>query len=104
VGLVIVYLAVLGLRTQEGRELAIACGVRLLKLLTAALEVWVSQQLARQLARQLGPNQRGLGGSESAWGGSESASESTAAERDPIGATSGRLSKIVQIRRLASGL
>ena len=40
-------LVVVGLRTGDGRELAVAAGVRLVKLLLGWVEVWVAGQLAR---------------------------------------------------------
>ena len=50
VALAIGVLVAMGLRTGEGQELAIAAGVRLVKILLAWLEVWLKMQLDGQLS------------------------------------------------------
>jgi hypothetical protein len=49
----VVGLVVMGMRTSDGRELAIAAGVRLVKLLLGWIEVWLAVRLGQQV-RELG--------------------------------------------------
>jgi hypothetical protein len=84
VGLVVRALVIVGLRTGEGRELAVEAGVRLVKILLGWLEVWVTAQLGR------------CGRSESPWRG--------VAGSQVVHVSDGRLSRLHEARRLVGEL